>query len=94
MMTTRNVVLTFSRGVVALILGALSVGCINPLGPVGSGPQPPPPRSAPQLSQKFAWGISTSSFQYEDPAVKPDDNEYFYSDWDILIGQHKAPAQG
>ena len=94
MMTTPNVLLTFSRGVVALVLCALSASCINPLGPIGTGPQPPPPRSAPQLLQKFAWGISTSSYRYEDPAVKPDDKDYFYSDWDILIGQHKAPPKG
>ena len=51
-------------------------------------------KSSPQLSQKFAWGISTASYQYEDPAVKPGDNDYFYSDWDILIEQRKAPPKG
>ena len=94
MMITPNVVLTFSRSVVALVLCVLAAGCIDPLGPVGKGPQPPPPRSAPHLSDKFAWGISTSSYQYEDPAVKSGDKEYFYSDWDILIEQRKAPPKG
>ncbi len=64
LMITPNAVLTFSRSVVALVLCVLAAGCINPLGPVGKGPQPPPPRSAPHLSDKFAWGISTSSYQY------------------------------
>ena len=94
MMTAPNAVLTFSRSVVALVLCVLAAGCIDPLGPVGKGPQPPPPRSAPHLSDKFAWGISTSSYQYEDPAVKSGDKEYFYSDWDILIAQRKAPPKG
>ena len=94
MMITPNAVLTFSRSVVALVLCVLAAGCIDPLGPVGKGPQPPPPRSALHLSDKFAWGISTSSYQYEDPAVKPGDKEYFYSDWDILIEQRKAPPKG
>ncbi|MGB8465587.1 MAG: hypothetical protein WCE49_11625, partial [Terrimicrobiaceae bacterium] len=47
------------RCLMIVIAGTLVSGCINPLGPVGKGPQPPPPRPSPQLSQKFAWGIST-----------------------------------
>jgi beta-glucosidase len=82
------------RALAAALICAVSAGCLNPLGPIGTGPQPPPPRSAPQLSQKFAWGISTSSYQYEDPAVKPGDEDYFYSDWDVLIEQRKAPPKG
>ena len=82
------------RCLMIVIAGTLVSGCINPLGPVGKGPQPPPPRPSPQLSQKFAWGISTASYQYEDPAVKPGDKDYYYSDWDILIEQHKAPPKG
>ena len=85
---------TALRGLIIAVTSALISGCINPLGPISEGPQPSPPRSSPQLSQKFAWGISTSSYQYEDPAVKPGDKDYFYSDWDILIEQRKAPPKG
>ena len=81
------------RVLVATVVCAVVSGCINPLGPIGKGPEPAPPRSSPRLSQKFAWGISTSSYQYEDPAVKPGDKDYFYSDWDILIERRKAPPE-
>ena len=85
---------TALRGLIIAVTSALISGCINPLGPIGKGPQPRPPRSSPQLSQTFAWGISTASYQYEDPAVEPGDKDYFYSDWDILIEQRKAPPKG
>ncbi len=82
----------------ALFATCLAVtGCVNPidpLGPIGRGPHPAPVKSAPPLGSKFAWGISTSSYQYEDPAVKPGDKDYFQTDWDILIGQGKAPDKG
>ena len=72
-------------------------GCVNPidpLGPVGKGPVPRPAKSKPQLQDKFAWGISTASYQYEDPAVKRGQKDYFVTDWDILISQKKAPEKG
>ncbi len=46
------------------------------------------------MTEKFAWGISTASYQYEDPAVKPGEKDYFSTDWDILVSQHKAPPRG
>jgi hypothetical protein len=87
---------TFShlRALAAADICALAASCINPLGPIGKRPQPPPARSSPPLSQKFAWKISTSSYQYEDPDVRQGDQDYFYSDWDILIGRRKAPLEG
>ncbi|MGC1481378.1 MAG: family 1 glycosylhydrolase [Chthoniobacterales bacterium] len=70
-------------------------GCIiDPLGPIGPGPQPPPPVSTPQPSDEFAWGISTSSYQYEDPDVEPGDADFFLTDWDIFIEEGKAPEKG
>lgn len=43
----------------------------------------------------FAWGISTSSYQFEDPAVVPGTPEYFQTDWDVGLIQHgKAPERG
>jgi len=73
---------------------ALLTGCsaLDPLGPLGKGPQPPPPRSTPNPAAKFAWGISTASYQYEDPDLKPTDD--FSTDWDVLISQKKAPEKG
>ncbi len=82
----------------ALAALAILSGCawnpIDPLGPIGKGPQPRPVKSKPVLAEKFAWGISTASYQYEDPAVKPGDKYYFQTDWDILISQKKAPPKG
>lgn len=86
--------LLLSKILIALAVVSTFSGCINPLGPVGRGPHPKPAVSKPDLSQKFAWGISTSSYQYEDPAVKPGDPDYFQTDWDILVAQGKAPPKG
>ncbi len=77
------------------LAGLLLAGCaLNPLGPISPGPQPPPAPSAPQLSAPFAWGISTSSYQYEDPAVLPGSPDYFQTDWDIFEAHGKAPPKG
>jgi beta-glucosidase len=84
----------FTRHAVLLSLIATLTGCIHPLGPIPKGPQPPPQKAAPQLDDKFAWGISTSSYQYEDPAVVPGQKDYFTTDWDIFIDQKKAPPKG
>ena len=81
-------------GLLPLFASLLLSGCVNPidpLGPIGKGPVPRPARSKPQLHDKFAWGISTASYQYEDPAVKPGQKDYFSTDWDILVSQKKAP---
>lgn len=74
----------------------LLAGCVNPINPLGRfDPTPkvgvvPPPKPA----GKFAWGISTASYQYEDPAVTPGDPDYFSTDWDVLVEQKKAPPRG
>lgn len=70
-------------------------GCsISPLGPVDPGPEPRPKRADVQSDKPFAWGISTSSYQYEDPDVEPGTPEYFQTDWDIIVEQGKAPPKG
>jgi len=82
---------------ILLLTAFLLSGCVNPidpLGPIGKGPVPRPAKSKPQLKDRFAWGISTASYQYEDPAVKPGQKGDFSTDWDILISQHKAPEKG
>lgn len=72
----------------------LLVGCaINPLGRFDPAPKVGEiPSSRP--SQKFAWGISTASYQYENPAVVEGTPEWFSTDWDILVARGKAPPRG
>ncbi|GAB4165104.1 MAG: glycoside hydrolase family 1 protein [Terrimicrobiaceae bacterium] len=72
-------------------------GCVNPLNPLGKFDPQPKLEGAiptPTVSEKFAWGISTASYQYEDPAVKAGQADYFSTDWDILVSQGKAPEKG
>jgi beta-glucosidase len=45
-------------------------------------------------SGPFAWGISTSSYQYEDPDVAKGTSGYFYTDWDIMVDEGGAPKKG
>jgi beta-glucosidase len=75
---------------------ALLGGCalsLDPLGPIDAAPtvesMPPLDPSAP-----FAWGISTASYQYEDPAVQPGQADYFRTDWDLLVATGGAPPKG
>lgn len=43
---------------------------------------------------EFAWGISTSSYQYENPDVHPGEPEFFLTDWDAFVANGKAPPKG
>jgi len=72
---------------------ALLSGCISPPKPpvVSAGERI---RSARVQTGPFAWGISTSSYQYEDPDVTIGAPDYFYSDWDIFVSEGKAPPKG
>lgn len=68
-------------------------GCaISPLGSVPRNVRPVPSPKLPK--EPFAWGFSSSSYQYEDPAVQPGEPAYFQTDWDLLIAQGKAPKKG
>lgn len=73
----------------------LLAGCVNPINPLGRfDPTPKVGSIAPvQPSEKFAWGISTASYQYEDPAVEPGAADFFSTDWDVLVAQKKAPPR-
>ena len=47
------------------------------------------------MKEPFAWGISTSSYQFEDPAVHPGAPDFFETDWDVCLVRHgKAPPRG
>lgn len=73
----------------ALILS----GCaLHPLGPLDKAPK----HQAEKLTgyAPFAWGISTSSLQYENKAVQPGEKNYYVRDWDLLVDQKKAPVVG
>lgn len=85
-------ILPISLLVFAFYLSGCSV--IEPLGPPSKGPQPPPAKPQPKLSNKFAWGISASSYQYENPDVRLGQKDYFSTDWDISVSQGKAPVKG
>lgn len=78
------------HGFIALSL--LLAGCIAPpkqpdLAKGNAGYVPP-------KKEKFAWGISSASYQYEDPAVKPGQPDYFTTDWDIMVSEGGAPQKG
>jgi beta-glucosidase len=82
--------------IAALAPVLLLAACVNPINPLGKFD--PSPKVAqvpsPKPAEKFAWGISTASYQYEDPAVVPGTPQYFSTDWDILVANKKAPPRG
>ncbi|MFZ4116642.1 MAG: family 1 glycosylhydrolase [Chthoniobacterales bacterium] len=82
-----------SHRILLLSCSLLLTGCaLHPLGPLDKAPQ----HQAEKLVgyRPFAWGISTSSLQYEDRDVRPTSKNYFERDWDFLVQQHKAPVVG
>lgn len=84
------------KTLVASLTVTLFTGCahlLNPLGKFDPAPKAGPPPKA-RLSEKFAWGISTASYQYEDPAILPGQRRFFSTDWDVLVSQKKAPPRG
>lgn len=70
----------------------LSSCTIHPLGPLDKAPKD----DAKKLGSyhPFAWGISTSSLQYENRDEVPGDKDYFQRDWDLLVKKGKAPVVG
>jgi beta-glucosidase len=81
------------RFVFFLALAGSLTGCIMyPKAP----PVTPAERAAASRvdTGKFAWGISTSSWQYENRQTKPNGKLPFHTDWDVLMEQGKAPPRG
>ncbi len=82
----------FFPAVIAVLALGQSGCALHPLGALDKAPK--------DASEKltgyapFAWGISTSSLQYEDRDEKPGAAEYFLRDWDLLVQQKKAPPIG
>ncbi len=70
----------------------LSSCVIHPLGPLDKAPD----HESKKLTgyRPFAWGISTSSLQYEDRVLEPGEKNYFQRDWDLLVNQGGAPVVG
>ena len=82
----------FFRPALLLFCAALT-GCITyPKAPSVSPEQRA--QAAKVKTGDFAWGISTSSWQYEDRAVGKDGKPVFLTDWDVLMEAGKAPARG
>ncbi len=76
-----------------LLITLLLTGCVlHPLGPLEKAPKHQFKKL--QSYYPFAWGISTSSLQYEDRKVRRSSENYFQRDWDVLIEEHKAPPVG
>lgn len=82
----------FLRATLIPLLAALS-GCVTY--PAAPSVTPTQRATASRVDTgKFAWGISTSSWQYENRETKPDGKLPFRTDWDILMEQGKAPPRG
>lgn len=85
--------LALLRQAPAWLVAALLSGCIT---------YPQPPDITPQARTKaarvdtgdFAWGFSSSSWQYENRQVGKNGQLPFRTDWDILMEQGKAPERG
>lgn len=77
----------------AFVLTAALTGCIT-------SPKPPviTPQEKAEAAQvrtgKFAWGVSSASWQYENRVEKPGGALPFRTDWDILMEQGKAVPRG
>ena len=70
----------------------LSSCAIHPLGPLDKAPKHKAKKDTGYSG--FAWGISTSSLQYENRDEQPGDKYYFLRDWDLLVKNGKAPIIG
>ena len=83
----------FSKITLLIPFSLVISGCaIHPLGPLDKAPE----NKAASLKgyAPFAWGISTSSLQYENKGVDPGNPQYYVRDWDLLVNQGKAPVVG
>lgn len=84
----------FGTGILPILLATLTLtGCVTfPRAPEVTTAERA--HSARLDTGEFAWGISTSSWQYENRTVSPKGSLPFRTDWDILMDQGKAPPRG
>ena len=76
-----------------LLASVVLTGCITyPKAPPVSPEQRA--QSAKVATGDFAWGISTSSWQYENRETGPDGKPVFLTDWDTLMQRGQAPPRG
>lgn len=89
-------ILKVRPAVLLVACAALVSGCVNPINPLGKFDPVPKVNgvSTAKPAEKFAWGISTASYQYEDHGVKAGSPNDYSTDWDVLIAQKKAPVRG
>ncbi|MFM8809434.1 MAG: family 1 glycosylhydrolase [Chthoniobacterales bacterium] len=85
--------MSYARCLALALVPAFLTGCIT-------YPKAPPvtPEQRTQAAKvktgPFAWGISTSSWQYENRETRKDGKPVFRTDWDVLMDAGKAPARG
>ncbi|MEO6845685.1 MAG: family 1 glycosylhydrolase, partial [Chthoniobacterales bacterium] len=83
-----------TRGAFPLFLGLIVAGMLGGCIGLPNLPTLNNKNYRPPNTGKFAWGISTSSYQYENPDVSPGEKKYFSTDWDILVKKGSAPKKG
>ncbi|MEO6053823.1 MAG: family 1 glycosylhydrolase [Chthoniobacterales bacterium] len=77
-----------------LLLAIFSIGVFSGCVGLPKKPTGNPKNYRPADTGKFAWGISTSSYQYENPDVRDGEKKYFSTDWDMLVKRRAAPVKG
>lgn len=85
--------MTLARFAVLLVVPLFFTACIT-------APKAPPVTPEQRVhaakldTGKFAWGISSSSWQYENRAERSGGKPVFRTDWDTLMDDGKAPPRG
>ncbi len=86
----------FRYSLYSLMLVLSLGGCVRSVDLLGRMDRDPAVGKSPAApaGERFAWGIATASYQYENPDVQPGTPEFFSTDWDVLVAEGKAPPRG